>query len=63
MLKKILVADNARRPLYHLQAEDLGSIAYSVRHELDNVFDLATEWNAIVLLNGLQLRPSLSDVR
>ncbi|ERF68700.1 hypothetical protein EPUS_05761 [Endocarpon pusillum Z07020] len=45
------VAESVRRPLYHLQAEDLGSTTHSVRYELDNVLDLATEWNAIVLLN------------
>lgn len=45
------VADRTRRPLFYLQAEDLGINAATLGANLKNVFDLATEWRAVILLD------------
>jgi hypothetical protein len=48
----VTVADKTRRPLYHLQAEELGTDASSLGTKLAEVLKLAAEWNAIILLDG-----------
>jgi SpoVK/Ycf46/Vps4 family AAA+-type ATPase len=45
------VADKTRRPLYYLQAEDLGVNAACLGANLKKVFELATEWDAVILLD------------
>ncbi|KAJ4007242.1 hypothetical protein NW752_007778 [Fusarium irregulare] len=45
------IADRARRPLFYLQAEDLGISADTLGANLKRVFEMATEWNAVVLLD------------
>lgn len=45
------VADKTRRPLYYLQAEDLGTKAASLGPKIKKVFEMATEWNAVILLD------------
>ncbi len=45
------VADRTHRPLFYLQAEDLGMVAASLGANLKKVFEMATEWNAVVLLD------------
>ncbi|KXJ90336.1 hypothetical protein Micbo1qcDRAFT_149249 [Microdochium bolleyi] len=45
------VADRTHRPLFYLQAEDLGISAASLGANLKKVFAMATEWNAVVLLD------------
>ncbi|KAL2263308.1 hypothetical protein VTK26DRAFT_7361 [Humicola hyalothermophila] len=45
------VADRARRPLFYLQAEDLGISAAVLGENLKKVFQMATEWNAVILLD------------
>ncbi|KAF5022484.1 hypothetical protein F66182_5456 [Fusarium sp. NRRL 66182] len=45
------VADRAHRPLLYLQAEDLGINAASLGAKIKRVFEMATEWNAIILLD------------
>ena len=46
------VADKTRRPLYYLQAEELGTNAASLGKNIKKVFEMATEWNAVILLDG-----------
>jgi SpoVK/Ycf46/Vps4 family AAA+-type ATPase len=45
------VADKTRRPLYYLQAEDLGINAALLGAKLKTIFEMATEWNAVILLD------------
>lgn len=45
------VADKTRRPLYYLQAEDLGINASVLGANLKKVFEMATEWDAVILLD------------
>jgi hypothetical protein len=45
------VADKTRRPLYYLQAEDLGTNPSILGPKIKKVFEMATEWNAVVLLD------------
>lgn len=46
------VADKARRPLQYLHVEDLGTQASSTGQRLTKVFDLALEWNSMIILDG-----------
>ncbi|KAL7810805.1 ATPase [Trichoderma gracile] len=45
------VADRTHRPLFYLQAEDLGINAASLGANIKCVFEMATEWNAVILLD------------
>ena len=45
------MADKTRRPLYYLQAEDLGINAAYLGPKIKKVFEMATEWNAVILLD------------
>jgi hypothetical protein len=45
------VADKTRRPLYYLQAEDLGINASVLGANIKKVFEMATEWDAVILLD------------
>jgi hypothetical protein len=47
-----VVADKTRRPLYYLQAEDLGTNAAHLGPKIKKVFEMATEWDAVILLDG-----------
>ena len=49
------VADKTRRPLYYLQAEELGTDASILSKNVKKVFEMATEWNAVVLLDGMYI--------
>jgi len=49
------VADKTRRPLYYLQAEDLGTNAAHLGPKIKKVFEMATEWDAVILLDGMPL--------
>jgi len=51
------VADKTRRPLYYLQAEDLGTNAAFLGPKIKKVFEMATEWDAVILLDGKQSPP------
>ena len=46
------VADRTRRPLYYLHAEELGTKADVLGEKVKTVFEMATEWNAVILLDG-----------
>lgn len=46
------VADRTRRPLYYLHAEELGTKADALGEKVKKVFEMATEWNAVILLDG-----------
>lgn len=46
------MADKARRPLQYLHAEDIGTQANSTGRNLSKVFELASEWNSMILLDG-----------
>ncbi|KAK0752558.1 P-loop containing nucleoside triphosphate hydrolase protein [Schizothecium vesticola] len=45
------VADRTRKPLFYLQAEDLGISAAVLGANIKKVFEMATEWDAVVLLD------------
>ncbi|ODA77245.1 hypothetical protein RJ55_06872 [Drechmeria coniospora] len=45
------VADQAHKPLYYLQAEDLGLNAAALCANIKRVFQMATEWDAVILLD------------
>ncbi|KAK3314449.1 hypothetical protein B0H66DRAFT_480710 [Apodospora peruviana] len=45
------VADRTHRPLYYLQAEDLGTNAAVLGANVKKVFEMATEWDAVILLD------------
>jgi SpoVK/Ycf46/Vps4 family AAA+-type ATPase len=45
------VADKTRRPLYYLQAEELGTNAAYLGPKIKKVFEMATDWNAVILLD------------
>jgi len=45
------VADKTHRLLYYLQAEDLGTNAAYLGPKIKKVFEMATEWNAFILLD------------
>jgi SpoVK/Ycf46/Vps4 family AAA+-type ATPase len=45
------VADRTQRPLFHLQAEDLGINAAVLGANIKKVFQMATDWNAVILLD------------
>jgi hypothetical protein len=45
------VADRSRRPLLYLQAEDLGINAAVLGANLKKFMEMATEWNAVILLD------------
>ena len=47
------MADKTRRPLYYLQAEDLGTNPAALGTKIKRVFEMATEWDAVILLDGL----------
>jgi SpoVK/Ycf46/Vps4 family AAA+-type ATPase len=44
------VADRTRRPLFYLQAEDLGINAAVLGANIKKVFQMSTEWDAVILL-------------
>ena len=48
------VADRTRRPLYYLHAEELGTKADLLGEKVKKVFEMATEWNAVILLDGMK---------
>ncbi|KAK3372966.1 P-loop containing nucleoside triphosphate hydrolase protein [Lasiosphaeria ovina] len=45
------VADRTHRPLFYLQAEDLGTNPAILGANIKRVFEMATEWNAVILLD------------
>ncbi|KAI9158904.1 Arylsulfatase [Paramyrothecium foliicola] len=45
------VADRTKRPLFYLQAEDLGISASILGTKIKRVFEMATDWNAVILLD------------
>ncbi len=45
------VADRTHRPLFYLQAEDLGIDAAALGANIKKVFEMATEWDAVILLD------------
>jgi len=45
------VADRTHKPLFYLQAEDLGINAAVLGANVKKVFEMATEWDAVILLD------------
>ncbi|RGP70879.1 hypothetical protein FLONG3_7335 [Fusarium longipes] len=45
------IADRARRPLFYLQTEDLDVGPATLGANIKRIFEMATEWNAIILLD------------
>ena len=48
-----IVADKARRPLYYLHTEELGTSSYAIGETLSRALALATAFNAVLLLDGV----------
>ena len=48
-------SEHVRRPLYVVGGGDLGTKASDLDQELERVFDIATSWKAIVLID--EVRP------
>ena len=51
ILRSPPVADKTHRPLFYLQAEDLGISAASLGANIKNLFAMAIDWQAVVLLD------------
>ena len=49
-------SEHVRRPLYIVGGGDLGTTAGSLDKALNRVLDIATSWNAIVLIDEVGLR-------
>ena len=47
-------SEHVKRPLYVVGAGDLGTSAAKLDDELQNVFDIATSWKAIVLIDEVR---------
>lgn len=47
-------SEHVRRPLYVVGGGDLGTTAVSLDHSLKKMFDVATAWNAIVLIDEVR---------
>ncbi len=47
-----VVADKARRPLYYLHTEELGTTPETIGKRLSKASALATAFNAVLLLDG-----------
>jgi SpoVK/Ycf46/Vps4 family AAA+-type ATPase len=45
------VAEEMRTPLYSLSAGELGSHATNIEQKLRTILELATKWNAVLLLD------------
>lgn len=45
------MAEHMKRPLYSVSAGELGASPGGMENELDRVFELATRWNAVLLLD------------
>jgi SpoVK/Ycf46/Vps4 family AAA+-type ATPase len=52
ILISFTVADKSHRPFYYLQAEDLDINAALLGTNVKKVFEMATELNAVILLDG-----------
>ena len=48
-----IVANKARRPLYHLHTEELGKTPKAIGETLSKASALATAFNAVLLLDGV----------
>jgi DNA polymerase III delta prime subunit len=51
LTKRLLVAEEMRQPLYFMNASELGETATEVEESLGQVLELASKWNAILLLD------------
>jgi len=57
------VADDLKKPLFRLQPDRLGSSPESIGKKLNEAFDLALHWRAILLLDGTLSMQSASACR
>ena len=64
--KTMLVAEEMRQPLYMMSASELGETAAEVEEALEQVLELTTKWNAILLLDECDMfleARSTADIR
>jgi MoxR-like ATPase len=61
-LLTLLVADVSKRPLYHIQAETLGTVSSVVSRNLRRAFQLCSEWDAVLLLDGARFILDWSNI-
>jgi SpoVK/Ycf46/Vps4 family AAA+-type ATPase len=52
-------SEHVRRPLYLVGAGDLGTSAAALDIALERVFEIATAWKAIVLIDEVHLSPEI----
>ncbi|UPL03968.1 hypothetical protein LCI18_014902 [Fusarium solani-melongenae] len=57
------IADRLRRPLYHLQADDLGTDVASLGIKFQRTSKIASAWNAIILLDEADVFIAQRDPR
>jgi hypothetical protein len=60
------VAEDMRQPLYSMSASELGETAAEVEDSLEQVLELTSKWNAILLLDECDMfleARSLVDIR
>lgn len=55
MLTTQTVADRLKKPLYSIQAGELGSTASEVEEHLEKVLEIAARWDAILLLDEAEI--------
>ncbi|BGP33012.1 hypothetical protein JCM10296v2_004801 [Rhodotorula toruloides] len=57
------VAEHLRRPLYVVSAGELGTTAQTLENQLKNVLELATAWNAVLLIDEADIFLTKRDTR
>ncbi|KAL7336656.1 P-loop containing nucleoside triphosphate hydrolase protein, partial [Rhodotorula toruloides] len=57
------VAEHLRRPLYVVSAGELGMTAQTLDNQLKNVLELATAWNAVILIDEADIFLTKRDTR
>jgi len=66
LTKIVLVSEELRQPLYMMSASELGETATEVEDSLEQVLELTSKWNAILLLDECDMfleARSAADIR
>jgi hypothetical protein len=66
LTKRLPVAEEMRQPLYLMSASELGETATEVEESLEQVLELTSKWNAILLLDECDMfleARSTADIR
>lgn len=66
LTKTLPVAEEMRQPLYMMSASELGETATEVEESLEQILELTSKWNAILLLDECDIfleARSTTDIR